>query len=86
MELQNTIITHMPGKRKKTPSGWTTINCPMCTTNGQSRPDTRSRGGFRFIDGMVYHCFNCGSAQVMPRTFGKKLVGLLRGIEFPITK
>ena len=53
MELQNTIITHMPGKRKKTPSGWTTINCPMCTTNGQSRPDTRSRGGFRFVDGMV---------------------------------
>ena len=55
MELQNIIISHMPGKRKKTPSGWTTINCPMCTTNGQSRPDTRSRGGFRFVDGMVYH-------------------------------
>ena len=85
MELQNTIITHMPGKRKKTPSGWTTINCPMCTTNGQSRPDTRSRGGFRFVDGMVYHCFNCGfSTSYKPgRTFGKKLVGLLRGIGVP---
>ena len=85
MELQNTIIAHMPGKRKKTPSGWTTINCPMCTTNGQSRPDTRSRGGFRFVDGMVYHCFNCGfSTSYKPgRTFGKKLVGLLRGIGVP---
>ena len=85
MELQNTILTHMPGKRKKTPSGWTTINCPMCTTNGQSRPDTRSRGGFRFVDGVVYHCFNCGfSTSYKPgKTFGKKMTGLLRGIGVP---
>tara|TARA_B100001094_G_scaffold332354_1_gene404046 strand:- start:1843 stop:2832 length:990 start_codon:yes stop_codon:yes gene_type:complete len=85
MDLQNTILTHLHGKRKKTPSGWTTVNCPMCITNGQARPDTRSRGGFRFIEGMVYHCFNCGfSTSYKPgRLFGKKLVGLLRGIGLP---
>ena len=82
MDLQTTIISHLRGKRKKTPSGWTTINCPMCITNGQPRPDIRSRGGFNFADGMVYHCFNCGfSTSYKPgRLFGKKLVGILRGI------
>ena len=40
MELQNTIHTHVL-KKKKTP-GWTTINCPMCTTHWTTpRPDTR---------------------------------------------
>jgi len=34
----------------------------VCIHNGQSRPDTRKRGGFNFpnSDSVVYHCFNCG--------------------------
>ena len=33
----------------------------MCMLNGQSRPDTKSRGGFRFDDEKFqYNCFNCG--------------------------
>jgi len=32
----------------------------MCVQNGQARPDTRHRGGFRFDSGKVaYQCFNC---------------------------
>ena len=35
-------------------------NCPMCVTNGESRPDTKGRGGFYFEeDHFQYNCFNC---------------------------
>lgn len=50
----------VPVNWKQSPSGWTSGNCPMCITNGQSRPDTRGRGGFHFDDDKFqYHCFNC---------------------------
>ena len=58
----------------------------MCTTNGQSKTDTRSRGGFRFIDGVFHLLFaTVVLAQVtsLGKTFGKKMVGLLRGIGVP---
>ena len=46
---------------KTSPTGWTSGNCPMCVINGQGRPDTKGRGGFRFDDeGFQYNCFNCG--------------------------
>jgi DNA primase len=33
----------------------------MCVVNGESRPDTKGRGGFNFQDEKFqYNCFNCG--------------------------
>ena len=51
----------IPANWQSSPSGWTSGNCPMCVTNGESRPDTKGRGGFHFDDeGFRYNCFNCG--------------------------
>lgn len=54
------VTQHIPSKWKKTPSGWISGNCPMCSTRGHSA-DKRGRGGFMFGDMKVqYNCFNCG--------------------------
>ena len=60
-ELKQTLESHRPAKRKKTPSGWTSFNAPCCHHNGETQ-DTRTRGGIMYQpDGAVqYHCFNCG--------------------------
>lgn len=55
------VKTVLPVNWKTTPSGWASGNCPMCIHNGQTRPDTKGRGGFRFNDdNFQYNCFNCG--------------------------
>lgn len=47
------ILAYLPAKRKQTPSGWISFNCPLCN-------EKRSRGGIKFGDqGWSYHCFNC---------------------------
>jgi hypothetical protein len=58
--ISNYVQTILPFKRKVTPSGWTSFNCPCCTHNGESA-DTRGRGGLHSnTDGSLsYHCFNC---------------------------
>lgn len=50
----------LPAKRKTSPSGWTSFNCPCCVHNGETA-DTRGRGGLTAnANGSVsYHCFNC---------------------------
>jgi len=54
------ILNLIPGKKRKTSSGWHSFNAVCCHHRGH-RPDTRHRGGVRF-DGnnWVMHCFNCG--------------------------
>ena len=61
MSIVSDIITaYLPGKRKTTPSGWTSFNAPCCHHNGNSA-DTRGRGGLISEgDTVSYHCFNCG--------------------------
>ena len=55
------VRTHIPHSFRVTPNGWHSGNCPMCVHNGQSRADTRRRGGFHFeADKFQYNCFNCG--------------------------
>lgn len=53
--ISDTLLTHLPGKRKQTPSGWISFNAPCCD-------DKRQRGGFIVNggDAVSYHCFNCG--------------------------
>lgn len=52
--VTDTIFTHLPYKRKSTPSGWVSFNAVCCN-------DKRNRGGL-IQDGesVTYHCFNCG--------------------------
>lgn len=54
------ILTIIPGKKKRTQSGWTSFNAVCCHHRGHKQ-DKRGRGGIRF-DGEYnwsYHCFNC---------------------------
>jgi len=58
--VQDFLRQHLP-TQKVNPNGWTSFNCPVCTFNGQTRNDTRKRGGVRFpdSDSFQYNCFNC---------------------------
>ena len=77
--VSDIISAYLPGKRKTTPSGWTSFNAPCCHHNG-STADTRGRGGLISEgDTVSYHCFNCGyKASWQPgRGVSKKLRQLL---------
>ena len=52
--IVDTILLHLPPKRKQTPSGWISFNAPCCN-------DKRQRGGLIINggDAISYHCFNC---------------------------
>lgn len=55
------IRSRVPPDWRQNSTGWISGNCPVCTSNGEARPDTKRRGGFHFEeDEFVYHCFNCG--------------------------
>jgi len=59
--ITNYVKSILPIDWISSPSGWTHGNCPMCVVNGESRPDIKGRGGFRFEDDKFsYNCFNCG--------------------------
>lgn len=53
-QVHGLITDNLPPRTGSTPSGWRTLNCPMCT-------DRRHRGGVK-IEGtsIGYNCFNCG--------------------------
>jgi len=59
-DIQSTLLTLLPPKRKSTPSGWTSFDAVCCHNNGNTR-DTRKRGGVLINSdgGFQYHCFNC---------------------------
>jgi len=64
MDITQLIIRHLPTKKKSNAAGGYYINCPMCTSRGEARNDTRFRGGVtpRSDGGIIYHCHNCGFA------------------------
>ena len=82
--LQTLLRSRITGKAS--PNGWTSFNCPMCVVNGQSRPDTKRRGGLLYgPDGSVsYHCFNCQfkTSWVPGRTLSFKMRKLMRQLGF----
>lgn len=84
--VYDTLLTYLPFKRKKTPSGWLSFNAPCCEYQGTS-PDTRQRGGLitNADSGISYHCFNCGyTASWQPgRNLSYKLRKLLRWVNTP---
>jgi len=73
------ILTYLPAKRKQTPSGWISFNCPLCD-------DRRSRGGIKMSDqGWSYHCFNCTvkASFVLGRSIGHRARTLLTSLHVP---
>lgn len=61
-DIQSSLLSLLPPKRKNTSGGWISFNAPCCAHRGE-RPDERLRGGVRIEnDGFVYHCFNCNFA------------------------
>lgn len=73
--IADTLLAHLPAKKKHTPSGWISFNAPCCQ-------DKRQRGGFIVNggDAVSYHCFNCGfKASWQPgRTISQKMRKLMR--------
>jgi len=55
----DTVNSHLPFRKKHTPSGWTSFNAVCCHHCGNSA-DKRQRGGIMITQGVTYHCFNCG--------------------------
>jgi hypothetical protein len=82
--LQTLLRSRITGK--PSPKGWVSFNCPMCVVNGQSRNDTKRRGGIMFNpDGAVsYHCFNCDykTSWSPGRTLSFKMRKLLKQLGF----
>jgi len=73
------ILTYLPARRKQTPSGWISFNCPVCD-------DRRARGGLKPSDqGWSYHCFNCSTTAsfVLGRSLGYRARRLLAGLHVP---
>lgn len=79
-----TVKTHLPVKKKSTPSGWTSFNAVCCHHNGNSA-DTRQRGGINVGEGVSYHCFNCGfkASWVPGRTLSVKFKKFLKWLNAP---
>ena len=73
--ISDTLLAHLPPKRKQTPSGWISFNAPCCD-------DKRQRGGFIINggDAVSYHCFNCQfKASWQPgRPVSQKMSKLMR--------
>lgn len=77
--VQSVIMNSLPGKVKKSSSGWNSFNAPCCVHNGETR-DSRSRGGI-ILNGeaISYNCFNCGykTGWQPGRPLGRKLRQLM---------
>lgn len=84
MALQTLLRSRLTGR--PSPKGWVSFNCPMCTVNGQTRSDTKHRGGLMYNpDGAVsYNCFNCKyrTSWTPGRTLSFKMRKLLRQLGF----
>ena len=53
-KVHRLLLDNLPIKTNRTPSGWNTMNCPMCS-------DKRKRGGLITTGAKIsYNCFNCG--------------------------
>jgi hypothetical protein len=75
--IVDTLLLHLPTKRKTTPSGWISFNAVCCD-------DKRQRGGFIVNggEGVSYHCFNCGfkTSWQPGRTLSQKMRKFMRDL------
>lgn len=53
-QVHRLLVDNLPVRSNRTPSGWTTFDCPMCN-------DTRKRAGVISNGAKIsFNCFNCG--------------------------
>ncbi len=79
------LFSYLPGKRKKTNSGWISVNAPCCVHNGETA-DRRQRGGLKTTEqGWSWHCFNCGftASFILGRNLSFKARKLLTWLNVP---
>lgn len=72
-QVHRLLLDNLPVHASKSPSGWITINCPMCS-------DKRKRGGVITSGTKIsYNCFNCGykTGWNMVPHLGKKYKDLI---------
>lgn len=71
--VHHLLLGNLPVRTSKTPSGWLTMDCPMCS-------DKRKRGGV-ITDGakISFHCFNCSytTGWSLNPSLGKKFKDLV---------
>jgi transcription elongation factor Elf1 len=73
------ILNYLPIKRKQTPSGWISFNCPLCN-------ERRARGGLKIAEqNWSYHCFNCGgkASFVLGKSVTYRVRSFLNAIGVP---
>ena len=83
--LSDTIWSHLPYKRKQTPSGWTSFSAVCCHHRGH-KIDKRGRSGIIISNEVIsYSCFNCGfKASWQPgRNLTLKMKKLLEWLGVP---
>jgi len=74
--VHDLLLGHLPLKTTKTPSGWMTLDCPICS-------DKRKRGGIITNGSKIsYNCFNCGfkTGWAMSPYLGKKYKDLAEAL------
>ena len=79
------VLSYLPARRKKTASGWISVNAPCCVHNGETA-DRRQRGGIKVTDqGWSWHCFNCQytASFILGRTLTFKARRLLQWLGVP---
>lgn len=72
-QVHRLLYDNLPVKSNRTPSGWTTFDCPMCS-------DTRKRAGVIANGAKIsFNCFNCGfkTGWAMNPYMGKKYKDLV---------
>ena len=78
-QVHRLLLDNLPIKSGKTPSGWITLDCPVCN-------DNRKRGGVRQTGPKIsFHCFNCDFTtgwSPSPR-LGAKYKKLLTALSVP---
>ncbi len=84
MNLTELVTQHLPSNKKASHSGGVYICCPMCTSMGESRNDTKFRCGFtpQPDGGFLVHCHNCkfSTRWGMDGRVGKNLMKFLTKI------
>jgi len=71
-QVHRLLLDNLPVRTTRTPSGWNTMDCPMCS-------DKRKRGGLITTGARIsYNCFNCGytTGWVPGSGLGKKFKDL----------
>jgi len=83
LNLTDLVLQHLSTDRKTNPTGFY-ICCPLCTAMGETRPDSKYRGGFTINSdgGWVYNCHNChhSNGWIMNGHIGKNLMFFLTTI------